>query len=130
MQMLVSWPTVAAAEEPEKLLYTYLKYAFLLKCRRDRRYSFQALSAIDFESVQLSLARQGDADPIELQDGLRRILLYLNWRKIHAKCASVLLLRFFHGFFPFRDYADSPADEKVSGYWAGPREGRDQSISC
>ena len=100
MQMLISWPTVAAAEEPEKLLYTYLKYAFLLKCRRDRRHSFQTLSAIDFESVQLSLARQGDADPIEMQDGLRRILAYLNWRKLHAKCASILLLRFFHGFFP------------------------------
>ena len=100
MQMLVSWPTFQATEEPEKLLYTYLKYSFLLKCRKDRRYSFQTLSAIDFESMHLSLRRQTFAHSLDVQDGLRRIVNYLNWRKQHAKAASVLLLRFIHGFFP------------------------------
>lgn len=100
MQMLVSWPAFQAADEPEKLLYTYLKYSFLLKCRKDRRYSFQTLSAIDFESLHLSLRRETFAHSLDLQDGLRRIVNYLNWRKQQTKAASVLLLRFIHGFFP------------------------------
>ena len=100
MQMLVSWPAFQTAQEPEKLLYTYLKYSFLLKCRKDRRYSFQTLSAIDFESLHLSLRRETFAHALDLQDGLRRIVNYLNWRKQQAKAASVLLLRFIHGYFP------------------------------
>ena len=58
IQVLTSWPVFKTAGEPEKILYTYLKYSFLSKCRRDRKYSFQTLSAIDFESLQVSLRRE------------------------------------------------------------------------
>jgi hypothetical protein len=35
-----------------------------------------------------------------VQDDLRRIVAYLCWRKGAVKSASVLLLRFFHRYFP------------------------------
>ena len=33
-----------------------------------------------------------------MQDDLRRVAVYLAWRKETAKCASILILRFLHGY--------------------------------
>lgn len=88
-----------STENIEALLYTYLKYAHLAHLRRLQRYPYEPLSIAEFDSAQLGLRESRGADPIEVQDTLRRIVAYVCWRKESAKSASVLILRFFHGYY-------------------------------
>jgi hypothetical protein len=88
-------------ENIEGLLYTYLKYAHLAHLRRLQRYPSACLSIAEFDSIQLGLQeRTAAADPLEMQETLRSIVAYLTWRKDSAKSASILILRFFHGYYP------------------------------
>jgi DNA-directed RNA polymerase specialized sigma24 family protein len=85
-------------ERIEPLLYTYLKFVHLSHVRRAQRYPLQELPLVDFDSIHLAMRETPSVNPIEVQDTLRRIVAYLTWRKEKAKSASILLLRFFHGY--------------------------------
>jgi DNA-directed RNA polymerase specialized sigma24 family protein len=87
-------------ENAEPLLYTYLKRVYSAQLRRTQRQRFVSLTTVEFDSLQMSLREQKDADPVKVQGDLRRILSYLCWRKETMKSASVMLFRFFHGYFP------------------------------
>jgi RNA polymerase sigma factor (sigma-70 family) len=101
VRLIVSWPRIKDnIEQVEPFLYSSLKYAHLMELRRGRRFNFRDLALIEFDDLRLSLKEEKTADPIEVQDDLRRIVAYLCWRKRSAKSASILLLRFFHGYFP------------------------------
>jgi RNA polymerase sigma factor (sigma-70 family) len=87
-------------EHVEALLYTNLKYAYLTHLRRLQRHPASSLSIAEFDSLQMGLRESQDADQMEVQDALRRTVAYLSWRKESAKSASLLILRFFHGYYP------------------------------
>ncbi len=87
-------------ENAEALLYTNLKYAYLTHLRRLQRYPLASLSIAEFDSIQLGLRESQTADQVEVQDALRQTVAYLIWRKESAKSASLLILRFFHGYYP------------------------------
>ncbi len=100
LRLMVFWPRIKDnLDQLEPFLYSTLRYAYLMESRRERRFSFQHIALIEFDDLRLSLKEEKSADPIEVQDDLRRIVAYLCWRKRWAKSASVLLLRFFHGYF-------------------------------
>ncbi|WP_158790371.1 RNA polymerase sigma factor [Granulicella sp. L60] len=82
----------------KRILYTYLKHVHLSGLRQAQRHPFLNYSVSDFDTLQMGLRRP--ADPIEVQDSLRLIVAYLCWRKQSSKYASLLILRFFHGYFP------------------------------
>ena len=98
VRFVTSAPEVTDAENAEPLLYTYLKFVQLSHQRRERRFPLEELSLIDFDSLQLTIRETPSLDPIELQDTLRRVVFYVVWRKQKSKSASVLLLRFIHGY--------------------------------
>jgi RNA polymerase sigma factor (sigma-70 family) len=101
VRLIVSWPRIKDnIDQVEAFLYSTLKYAHLMELRRGRRFNFQDLALIEFDDLRLSLQEEKTTDPIEVQDDLRRIVAYLCWRKRSAKSASVLLLRFIHGYYP------------------------------
>jgi RNA polymerase sigma factor (sigma-70 family) len=101
LRLMVYWPKLKDnVEQVEPFLYSTLRYAYLMKSRRDRRFNFQDLSPIEFDDLHLSLREEKGLDPADVQNDLRRIVMYLCWRKQSAKSASILLLRFFHGYFP------------------------------
>ena len=87
-------------ENAEPLLYTYLKYVHLAQVRTAERYPFQNMSTVEFDSIQLVLRGSRHKDPIEVQDEVRRIVAYTSLRKQSAKSASILILRFVHGYYP------------------------------
>ncbi len=100
VRLMNSWPRIKdSILESEPVLYSYLRYAYLTEIRRGRRFKIEQLALIEFDDVRLSLKEERTSDPIEVQDDLRRIVAYLCWRKRSAKSASILLLRFFHGYF-------------------------------
>lgn len=100
VKLLLSWDSLRDVHNLEPVLYTYLKFAHLSERRRGRNYSFQNLSTIDFDTLAIRLRMANEADQLELQNELRRIVNYLLWRRQTAKYASIFLLRFFHGYFP------------------------------
>jgi DNA-directed RNA polymerase specialized sigma24 family protein len=101
VRFALSKPDLENVRNAEALLYTYLKYVHLAHLRRLQRYPFKSLSIAEFDSVQLGLrANMAAVDPVEVQETLRRIVAYLTWRKESAKSASMLILRYFHGYYP------------------------------
>ncbi len=101
VRFVLTKPDLEKGENAEPLLYTYLKYSHLAYLRRLQRYPSTSLSIAEFDSIQLGLRQNVTAvDSIKVQDSLRRVVAYLTWRKESAKSASILILRFFHGYYP------------------------------
>ena len=100
VRFVMSCPEVEDPEKAEPLLYTYLKYVHLSHLRRLQRYPHEHLSLVEFDSLEIGLRANPSADLIEMQDDLRRIIAYLAWRKESTKAASILILRFLHGYYP------------------------------
>jgi DNA-directed RNA polymerase specialized sigma24 family protein len=98
VRFVVSESELKDPERIEPLLYTYLRSVHLSHIRRLQRHPVQSLPLVDFDSIHLAIRETPSVDPIEVQDSLRRIVAYLVWRKERAKSASILLLRFFHGY--------------------------------
>ena len=92
--------TVSMIRDPEALLYTYLRYVHLTHLRDVRRHSFASLSGDELEALSILSANTKEVDPVETQNTLRRIAAYAAWRKRTSKSASILALRFFHGYLP------------------------------
>jgi RNA polymerase sigma factor (sigma-70 family) len=82
----------------EPLLYTHLRYAYLTERRKGRNHAFQSPVAADFDTLSISLRTSASFDQIEVQNDLRKILVFLLWRRRAAKFANIFLLRFFHEF--------------------------------
>lgn len=81
-------------------LYGMLRRLRLSKRRAALRTREQPLTAVDYDTAALSL-RAADADErLATAAELRRICLFACRRKERSRSGSVLLLRFFLGFFP------------------------------
>jgi DNA-directed RNA polymerase specialized sigma24 family protein len=100
VQFAISDPELDDPQNVEALLYTYLKHVHLAHLRRLQKYPLQNLSIAEFDSINVGLRQSPSANPLDIQNNLRRILFYLCWRKDSAKSASILILRFFYGYFP------------------------------
>ena len=98
VRMLSSWHSIRDIENPERFLYTYLKYGFLRLRSEDRRQAIQSVSVDDLDALE-RLPESG-TDLLEWQRDIRAVVDFLCWRKSTTKTASLLLLRFFHGLFP------------------------------
>ena len=91
---------VAEIRDAEALLYTYLEYVHLAHMREVKRHSFVSLADAKLDALALGLLTGPDVERIETQNILRRITAYVSWRKQTSKSASIVALRFFHGFLP------------------------------
>ena len=92
----------SGVEDIDSYLYTLLKHFHLSSIRRARRDPLSQLSLVEFDSVELGIALQCG---LRSGDGAERfapgqVCAFLCWRKITAKSASYLILRFFHGYYP------------------------------
>jgi RNA polymerase sigma factor (sigma-70 family) len=81
-------------------LYTMLRNLKLSHARRLARTPQGYLSLIDYDSAEAGLNSTDPRDKIKVQDELRAICQYACVRKESSKAGSVLILRFFHGYYP------------------------------
>jgi len=91
---------VGEIRDAEALLYTYLEYVHLAHMREVKRHSFVSLADAKLDALALGLLTGPDVERIETQNVLRRITAYVSWRQQTSKSASIVALRFFHGFLP------------------------------
>src|SRR5574341_668850 len=93
-------PQIDPAQNVDGYLYTCLRNLYLSQIRRTARSRFQQLSIIEYESAKTGLRVIDPRGQIEVQDELRRICQYACARKDSSRVGSVLILRFFHGYYP------------------------------
>jgi len=106
----ISRPSLPAIEgNLEGYLYTMLRNLHLSQVRRSTRIRETIIalpdhSLLDYDSVEFGLkALEQQAQEqlqLQIQDELRGICEYACMRKETSKAGSVLLLRFFHGYYP------------------------------
>lgn len=91
-----------AVNDLDAYLYGILRNMHLSRVRRASQHQHVSLSAANYDSAEVSL-RAASADPRErmrVREELRRICHYACVRKETSKAGSVLVLRFFHGYYP------------------------------
>lgn len=81
-------------------LYTMLRNLRLSQVRRAALAPMQQLSVIEYDSADAGLRTLSQYDIAQAQDDLRRVCLHACGRKERSKAACVLILRFFHGYYP------------------------------
>lgn len=94
-------PDLSRIENLDNYLYASLRNLHISQLRRATRRRFEQLSVVEYESARMSLHSIAHGrDLIQAQQELRRVCHYACARKETANAASVLLLRFFHGYYP------------------------------
>jgi len=94
-------PDLKRIENLDSYLYACLRNLHISQLRRATRSRFEQLSIVEYDSARLGLHSVAHGrDWIQVQDELRRICHYACARKATANAASVLILRFFHGYYP------------------------------
>src|SRR5260370_30020484 len=107
IQFTLSQPDLDRIENLEGYLRMMLRNLHLSRLRRASVTQSSTFSFTDYDSVAIGLRAidsQAESpmqyDRIQVQDELRRICHYACVRKETSKAGSVLILRFFHGYYP------------------------------
>lgn len=93
-------PDLQAIQNLDAYFYATLRNLHISHQRRASRSRFQQLSIVEYESAATGLRTLDACDLIQTQNDLRSVCHYACARKETAKIASVLILRFFHGYYP------------------------------
>ena len=94
-------PDLDSIHNLDGYLYGMLRNMYAAELRRSLRNPTTDLSVIEYDSARLSLLRASDKLHVAfIQDQLRRVCDYACARKETSKAGSLLLLRFFHGYYP------------------------------
>ncbi|MDQ3820364.1 MAG: sigma-70 family RNA polymerase sigma factor, partial [Acidobacteriota bacterium] len=100
IQFTFTHPDLNVINNLDNYLYGMLRNLHLSQMRWVTRSRFQQLSIVEYDSAELGLRSVDVHNQIQVQDELRRICHYACARKETARAASVMILRFFHGYYP------------------------------
>jgi DNA-directed RNA polymerase specialized sigma24 family protein len=100
VQFSLSQPDITAIENLGGYLYGMLRKLHLSQMRRDSRSRIHPHFLVEYDSVETGLHLTDPRDRLQARDELRRVCRYACARKETSKAGSVLILRFFHGYFP------------------------------
>ena len=91
-------PDLTTVVNLDGYLYTSLRHIYLSALARSSREALRFVSIAEFDSFDSALRGNSSADPLQMQNDLRRICSYTVWRKESSKSASYFILHFFHGY--------------------------------
>jgi RNA polymerase sigma factor (sigma-70 family) len=100
VQFTLSAPDLSEINNLDGYIYGVLRNLRLSQIRRDARQRLTQLSTIEYDSASEGLQTIDWRDQFLAQDELRRVCAFLCDRKETARMASILILRFFHAYFP------------------------------
>jgi RNA polymerase sigma factor (sigma-70 family) len=100
IQFTLSHPDLTSIDDLDSYLYVCLRNLHLSQMRRATRTANRELSIIEYDSAELGLWSIDPRDQIKTQDELRTVCHYACRRRKTSKAGSVLILRFFHGYYP------------------------------
>src|SRR5260370_33181157 len=99
IQFTLVRPDLGTIQNLEGYLYTMLRNMHLSNVRRATRAPSCSLSIADFDSAEIGLRAAGLSEQMQVREQLRVICYYACTRKDTSKTGSVLILRFFHGYY-------------------------------
>jgi RNA polymerase sigma factor (sigma-70 family) len=100
IQFTSAQPELNSINNTEAYLYGVIRNLHLSYLRKKTRRDKFTPSIIDFETMRLGLKSAKFLDNFQAQEQLKRICYFLCLRKESSKSASVMIIRFFHGYFP------------------------------
>ncbi|MEP7341221.1 MAG: RNA polymerase sigma factor [Acidobacteriota bacterium] len=100
IQFTLTRPELNAIRNLDGYLFGVLRVLWLSRQRRAGRARLEQLSAIEYDSAEMGLWLSDPRELNRVQDELRAICRYACARKESSKAGSVLILRFFHGYYP------------------------------
>lgn len=101
VRLVLSGFDADAVQNVQAYLFMTLRNVHLSRVRRSAAKVSTTVSIIDHESVVSGLrSLANDDERHEAYDTLHHIVRYACLRKASSKAASVLVLRFFHGYYP------------------------------
>ena len=99
VQFQIKQLEIAAIEDVRSYLSGMLRNLYLLQVRRAARHPIQQLSLLDHDSADLGLRAQSPLDHFQSADLLVRACRFVCHRKETSVPSSILILRFFHGYY-------------------------------
>jgi len=90
---------LSAIHDVDRYLFGIIRHLHLSNVRRAMR-SINGLPIIEYDSAESGLRVKDACQQMVVSEQLRAICRYACARKETAKAGSVLILRFFHGYYP------------------------------
>jgi len=100
VQFTFTRPNLDSIKFLEAYLYGMLRNLHLMDLRRATHRRNEPLALIDFDSVEIGLRSRDLSQVMQTKNELALICRYACQRKKTSKAGSVLILRFFHGYYP------------------------------
>src|SRR6266545_4128790 len=100
IQFSLGEPDLNAIENLDGYLRTMLRNIHISHARRASWSRMRQLSAVEYDSAEISLRSVDPRAEMLVKDQLRAVCRYACGRKETSKAASDLILRFFHGYYP------------------------------
>jgi len=115
VQFTLRRPDLHEIENLDGYLHRMLRNMHLSEVRRASQLQRVPLSILDYDSAELGL-RAVELE-MQVQEDLRRICQYACARKETSKAGSVLILRFFHGYYPSEVTLVLRSSKRLVGDW-------------
>src|SRR5262249_6358107 len=100
VQFTLARPDLAVIENIDGYLHRTLRNRHLSNIRRNARTPLDLPSAVEYDCAELGLRAADPRRRFQVLDELRTICRYACARKETSKAGSILILRFFHGYYP------------------------------
>ncbi|MEP7341900.1 MAG: RNA polymerase sigma factor, partial [Acidobacteriota bacterium] len=100
IQFVVYRPDLDGIQNLDGYLYGILRFLRLSELKRASRSRIQQLSVIEYDSAEKGMNVIDPHEQFNVHDDLRAICYYACARKESSKAGSVLILRFFLGYYP------------------------------
>lgn len=100
IHLTLTRPELTSIDNLEGYLYVVMRNLHLSQLRKATRTPLRAMSAVEFDSVDVGMWASDPRDRLRLRDELAAVCQFACIRKETSKGGSVLILRFFHGYYP------------------------------
>lgn len=100
IQFTLKRPELASIESLDDYLFVMLRNLHISKARRASQALTITVAISDYDTARMGLRLIDAQRQLQARDDLQRVCAYVAQRKETSKSASVLILRFFHSYFP------------------------------
>src|SRR5262249_48042565 len=100
VEFTLSAPDLGSIQNMEGYLYGMLRNIHMSRVRRAIRIEKHSVNLLDYESAEIFLRSVHIDSLIHAREVLGKICDYACGRKETSKAGSILILRFFHGYYP------------------------------
>ncbi len=93
-------PNLELIDRPDAYLAVIVKNVYLSEIRRAARFAHEPIEILEYDTAELGLRHTHPLTNIETRETLVRLCRYALLRRTSSKAGSVLVLRYFLGYYP------------------------------